>query len=74
MFIKLTNAAAAFKGKQLALNASTIITMHQGRVEVQHEESTYMEDVTYLFCPPHGTWEVSETIDEIIELINKATK
>jgi len=72
MFIKLTNAASAHKGKQLAINADTIVTMHADKVEIQHEDSTYLEDVTYLFCPPHGTWEVSESIDEIMELVNES--
>lgn len=71
MFIKLTNASSLHKGKQLAIDTSIILTMNQAPVEFTHEGDTYKEEVTYLFCPPHGTWEVSESIDEIVEMINK---
>jgi len=71
MFIKLTNASSSHKGKQLAIDTSIILTMNQASVEFTHEGDTYQEEVTYLFCPPHGTWEVSESIDEIVEMINK---
>lgn len=72
MFIKLTNASTAHKGKSLAIESSMIVTMHQDKVQFTHEGDTYQEDVTYLFCPPHGTWEVSESIDEVVALANKA--
>ena len=29
---------------------------------------------TFIFCPPHGTWEVQETPEEILELIAAAGK
>jgi glyoxylate utilization-related uncharacterized protein len=75
MFVKLTNATPAHKGKGLAINLNSIVTMHNDKIERQLDENTtYFEDVTYLFCPPHGTWEVQESIDEVITIINKARK
>jgi hypothetical protein len=72
MIIKLTNATAAHKGKVIGLNADAIVSVHTETTPRTSEDGsiTTLEEVTYVFCPPHGTWEVSESIDEISEKIN----
>jgi len=75
MFIKLTNATPAHKGKDVAVNVNAIVTMNTDKVERHMDETTtYFEDVTYLFCPPHGTWEVQESIEEVMDKIKIARK
>ena len=77
MFIKLTNASPAHKGKVVGINGNAIVSMHTDKIGRPNEDETIttMEDVTFLFCPPHGTWEVTETIDEVVNLLNgKTTK
>jgi len=66
MFIKLTNAAPAFRGKKIVINKSSIVTFHRGEAV----RDDFIEEVTYVFVPPHGTWEVEETVEEILELID----
>jgi hypothetical protein len=68
MIIKLTNATPEHKGKSLGINTEHIVTAF--RDAITREDGT-VEEVTFLFCPPHGTWEVKETIDEIAKLNNK---
>ena len=76
MFVTLTNATPAHKDKILAINADCIVTMHTDMIERKLDESTTVfEQVTFLFCPPHGTWEVQESIDDVVSKINgKARK
>jgi len=67
MYITLTNANPSFRGQQLAINSEMIATMW--RSEVLRDDGT-LENVTYIFCPPHGTWEVSDTLDDIVTELN----
>jgi hypothetical protein len=32
-----------------------------------------VDEVTYIHCPPHGTWEVQESVEEVVALIEKST-
>lgn len=75
MFIKLTNASPAHKGKEVAVNGNAIVSMHSDKISRQNEDGTIttIEDVTFLFCPPHGTWEVTESIDEVVNKLNGKT-
>ncbi len=66
MFIVLTNAAPAFLGKKIAIKKDLIVTMN--RSDAKREDGT-VNEVTFLFVPPHGTWEVSETLEEVLELM-----
>lgn len=71
MFITLTNATPAHKGKPVAINSDSIVTINTDKVERQLDElTTLVEDVTFIFCPPYGTWEVSESISEITAILN----
>ena len=73
MLIKFTNAHPQHLDKPILINSDTIVSVRQG--PVVREDST-VNDVTFVFCPPHGTWEVKETIDDILKMISKtkATK
>lgn len=67
--IKLTNAHKDFKNNDIVINTKHIVTIH--RMMVTREDET-KEQVTFVHCPPHGTWEVVETPDEILALIARS--
>ena len=72
MFITLTNASPAFKGNKVVLNSSNIVSIHRSTVTRTPEKAdgeTVIEDITFVHCPPHGTWEVAETPEEIVKLL-----
>ena len=70
MIIQLTNATETLKGNAILINADMMLSVYRApRVD----SYTTSDEVTYIFCPPHGNWEVSETPEEIMELI-KGTK
>jgi cation transport regulator ChaC len=71
MFITLTNMSVQHRGKPIVLNSSMIVSMMRTSV-VRDEATQSSETVTYVFIPPHGTWEVSETVEEILECIRVA--
>jgi transposase len=66
MFIKLTNANPAHKGKKVAIRKDLIATVH--RSTILREDGT-SEEVTFVFAPPHGTWEVEETFEKVMVLM-----
>jgi len=35
-------------------------------------EDNTVDQVTFVFVPPHGTWEVLESFEEVMALINAA--
>lgn len=67
MYITLTNAAEAHKGNRIAINADLISTIHESLVT---RENGIKEQVTFVFCPPHGTWEVSEQLEDLVSVLN----
>jgi hypothetical protein len=67
MYITLTNASPAHRGNKIAINSDLIATIHHSNVTRESGES---EDVTFIFCPPHGTWEVTEKLEEIVGRLN----
>ena len=71
MFITFTNANPAHKGKSISLNTDSIVSIH--RNFATREDGT-LEEVTFVHCPPHGTWEVVESVEEIFKLIKSANK
>ena len=66
MFIELTNATPAHKGKKIAIRKDLIATVHRSTITRDNGTS---EEVTYVFAPPHGTWEVQETFEEVMLLM-----
>lgn len=73
MFIALTNASPAHHGKKVILNKNIVVSVHNENV---NRENDTWENVTYVFCPPHGTWEVTETMEQVMSMLglNKASR
>lgn len=67
MFIKLTNASPQHRDQPIALKRDLIVTVHSSTVV--REDGT-IDTVTFLYAPPHGTWEVREDYDKVVELLN----
>jgi hypothetical protein len=64
MIIKLTNASADFKGKPVLLNTDYMLSFFENTVEGVV--------VTTAYSNTKEAWNVSETPDEILELIRLA--
>lgn len=73
MYINFTNALPSEDGKPIAIKKEVIISF---RTTVIMRENGIPENVTYLFCPPHGTWEVKESFEEVQKILtdNKPKK
>jgi hypothetical protein len=71
MYITLTNATEAHKGNSIAINTSLIATVHDSLVT---RENGVTERITYVFCPPHGTWEVSEPLEDLVTVLNSVKR
>lgn len=68
MFITLTNASALHTGAKIAINADLVVTVHTAAIERSPE---VFEQVTFIFCPPYGTWEVSESHEQVVKQLNQ---
>lgn len=66
-FLILTNASPTQRGMPLAIRKDQVITVHSN-LAVREDNS--VEQVTYVFGPPHGTWEVTETHEEVMQQLN----
>lgn len=71
MYIKLTNASPQHRGNNIAINSEQVVTVHSSVVT---REDGLVETVTFVFCPPHGTWEVSESYDSVVAQLNQAVR
>ena len=69
MYIKLTNATPAHKGTPLAIRQDLVVSVHHNTIT--REDGT-IEAVTFLHCPPHGTWEAQDTFESVITQLNMA--
>lgn len=67
MFITLTNANALHRGNPISLKRDLIVSIY---TSTQVRDDNTVDQVTFIFLPPHGTWEVLETFDEVMELVN----
>jgi len=67
MFIKLTNSSPMHKDQPIAIRRDLIVTVHMNTIV--RDDGT-IDTVTFLFVPPHGTWEVKEDYDTVIKLLN----
>jgi len=67
MYIKLTNATPAHKGTPLAIRQDLIVSVHHNTIV--RDDGT-IEPVTFLHCPPHGTWEAEDTFESVIAQLN----
>ena len=70
MFITLTNANDTYKGTKVSLNTDFIVSIFTTDNLIKKEDGM-IEKVTYVYCPPHGTWEVEESAETIINMINQ---
>jgi len=70
MIVTLTNTSPASRGNPIALNTDFIVSIF--RTPVTRTDGV-IDDVTYIYCPPHGTWEVQESVEEVVALIEKST-
>ncbi len=69
MFISLTNASDAHKGNKIAINIDLIATVYN-TLNLAKKDDGVIENITYVFCPPHGIWEVQESLDEVVAELN----
>jgi hypothetical protein len=69
MFISLTNANEAHKGNKIAINIDLIATVYNN-ANLGKKEDGIIENITYVYCPPHGIWEVEESVDDIVTELN----
>lgn len=67
MFIKLTNSNPLHRDQPIAVKKDLIVTVHSSTIV--REDGT-IDTVTFLFVPPHGTWEVKENYDTVIDMLN----
>lgn len=66
-FLILTNASPTQRGMPLAVRKDQVITVHSN---IAVREDGTVEQVTYVFGPPHGTWEVMESHEEVMQQLN----
>jgi hypothetical protein len=70
MLIQLTNATPIHKGRPIVINTDMVVSIFSDNVTRGESE----ESVTFVHMPPHGTWEVTESVEEIMKLIKSANK
>jgi hypothetical protein len=68
--ITLTNSNTEQKGQPILINPEHIVSVNRGTVT---RDDGVLETVTFIFMPPHGTWEVSETLEEILALLESTS-
>ena len=68
MYITLTNSSENHRGDKISINSDLIATVHS---KFATNNDGVIENKTYIFCPPHGTWEVSEPLEHVIDILNK---
>ena len=73
MLLLLTNASATHKGNKVVINTDLIVSIFNTE-NVAKKEDGIIENVTYVFCPPHGTWEVEESLEYIVNQTNNYNK
>jgi hypothetical protein len=67
MFINLTNASPDHRGKPVAIRKDLIVSVFGNAVP---REDGSIEEVTLVFVPPHGSWEVKESYSEVLAKLN----
>jgi hypothetical protein len=68
MYITLANSSENHRGDKISINSNLIATVHS---KFATNNDGVIENKTYIFCPPHGTWEVSEALEDVIDILNK---
>lgn len=67
MFVTLTNAHPLHRGNPVAIQRDLIVTIY---ANTQVRDDNTVDQVTFVYAPPHGTWEVLEPFDKVMEIIN----
>ncbi len=68
MYMLLTNAAEGHQGNRVAVRKDLVVSVHH---KFDKDENGIITSKTFVFCPPHGTWEVSEPIDHVVQMLNE---
>jgi len=68
LFLNLTNANPIYRDRPLSLRKDLVINVHANTV-LRDDGSS--ELVSFVFLPPHGSWEVLETYDEIMRQLEE---
>ena len=67
MFITLTNATQEHKGKPIAIRKDLIVSVYS---TVTTLEDGKKKTSNFVYAPPHGTWEVKEKVEDIVNSLN----
>lgn len=67
MFITLTNAHPDHKGNPIAIKKELIVVVYP---TVMMRPNGIGEQVTIVHCPPHGSWEVEESFEDVIDMMS----
>ena len=70
MFLRLTNDAPEYKGMPLAVRSDIVLSVFQTTVKRGPAEQQTDEKVTVVYGT-QGSWEVEETVDQVLEQLNK---
>ena len=62
MHIQVTNAHPDYMDQPIILNTDNIVAVYQ-------QEVAPKLSLTAIHCPPHGTWNVKESIEEVRSLL-----
>lgn len=68
LYLNLTNANPQYRDMPLAIRRDLVITVH---ANLTARDNGTVEMVTYIFAPPHGSWEVLETYEEVMNQLEK---
>ena len=74
MFITLTSLNSEIEDTPIVLNTEHFVSIYRATKKVPAGIAEITKEATLIFCPPHGTWEVKETPEEILAIINANNK
>lgn len=66
MYLSLTNAAEQHTGSPIILRKDLVVAAHSATADNDGIVTTK----TFIFVPPHGTWEVAEPLEEVLKQLN----
>ena len=55
------------KGSPVSIKRDLIVTVY---ASTQVRDDNTVDQVTFIFVPPHGTWEVQESFHEVMDILN----
>lgn len=66
-FCVFTNASREFKGQPIAIRRDLVVTIYPNLITGDAESA----GSTLVFVPPHGTWEIEETFQQAMAIVNE---